>query len=151
GLIWVEFTKTSPNIVKKASPAYTRRGSFHSLEARKTDRDVEYYFYRANGLQPIRSSIPGAFRNAELRAEQAEKSAGRAFAGIGIIAILALVVALFQLFAQMNGNLQTTVNLAGTISTNADRAKADAAQALVDAQAVKRDLESAREEIETLR
>jgi deoxycytidine triphosphate deaminase/HAMP domain-containing protein len=157
GLIWVEFTKTAPDIVKSSAPPYARRGSFYPLEPRKTDRDIEYYFYRANGLQPIRSSIPGAIKNAEVRAEQAEKSAAgarnasRAFAGIGIVAILALVVGLFQLFAQVNGNLQTTVDLASTISTNADRAKTDADRAIANSQANKQDLETARAEIEDLR
>src|SRR5271169_6355237 len=55
GLIWIEFTKTAPEIVRKASPRYARRGTFHPIEPYKTDKPIDYYFQRANDLQPIRS------------------------------------------------------------------------------------------------
>jgi deoxycytidine triphosphate deaminase len=157
GLIWVEFTKTAPEIVEIASPPYARRGSFHPLEPRKTDRDIDYYFLRANRLQPIRSSIPGAIRNAELRAEEAEKSAAgartasRVFAGVGIFAILALVIAILALFAQIYGNFNATLALAGGVSTNADQAKADAARATADSRAAKQEVDAVRAQVEDLR
>jgi deoxycytidine triphosphate deaminase len=78
GLIWVEFTKTKPAIVKKAAPPYVRRGSFYSLEPYKTDQNVNYYFDRANGLMPIRSSIPEAIKNSAFHAEEAAGSSTRA-------------------------------------------------------------------------
>jgi deoxycytidine triphosphate deaminase/uncharacterized protein YoxC len=78
GLIWVEFTKTAPEIVKNADPRYSRRGSFHPLEAYKTDRDVDYYFRRANALEPIRSSIPEAIKTSAVNAQEAAASSKQA-------------------------------------------------------------------------
>jgi hypothetical protein len=120
------------------------------LEPRKTDRDIDYYFYAANRLQPIRSSIPGAIRNAEKSAASA-RTASRVFAGIGILAILALVVALLALFAQIYGNFHATIGLAGTVSTNADQAKADATRAIADSQAIRQELGTVRMQMEDLR
>ena len=157
GLIWVEFTKTAPQIVKTAAPPYARRGSFHSLEPEKTNRDIDYYFYRANRLQPIRSSIPGVIKNAELKAEQAERSAAsarnasRTFAGIGLLAIVALVVALFQLFAQIYGNFHATVGLVGTVAGDAAQAKADASRAVGDSHAITQELGAVKAQLDELR
>jgi hypothetical protein len=77
-LIWVEFTKTRPQIVKTSEPAYARRGVFHPLEGHKTDKDINYYFYRANDLQPIRSSIPEAIKTSAANAEEAAGSSKQA-------------------------------------------------------------------------
>ena len=71
----------------------------------------------------------------------------RVFAGIGILAILALVVALLALFAQIYGNFHSTVDLAGAVSANADQAKADARRAIDDSHAVRQELRAVRTEI----
>jgi deoxycytidine triphosphate deaminase len=165
GLIWIEFTKTAPEIVRKADPPYIRRGTFHSLEPHKTDRSIDYYFQRANDGRPIRSSIPEIVRSAATKtaeaaasADQAARSAtrtGRIYGGISILAALAigitLIIGLHQYFSQIEGNVQTTLSLASSIGANADQAKADAARVTADSQGLRRDLDAARAQIEDLR
>jgi deoxycytidine triphosphate deaminase len=125
GLIWIEFTKTAPEIVRQANPPYARRGTFHPIEASKTDRSIDYYFQRANDVRPIRSSIPEAVKQAATKAEEAAKSAAQAaqsasragllYGGISIAAALAIVIALViglhQYFGQIQSNIQTTQSL----------------------------------------
>jgi deoxycytidine triphosphate deaminase len=165
GLIWIEFTKTAPAIVRPADPPYSRRGVFHALEPYKTDREINYYFQRANEGRAIRSSIPQAIENAASSAEAAATSAenaaasavriSRIYTGIGIGAALAIVITLIiglhQYFGQIQGNVETTQTLAGNIATVADQAKADAARALDDATALRRDLATATAQIDDLR
>jgi deoxycytidine triphosphate deaminase len=165
GLIWIEFTKTAPAIVRPADPSYSRRGVFHSLEPYKTDRDIDYYFQRANEGRPIRSSIPQAIENSASSAKAAAASAENAatsarrisqiFTGIGTGAALAIVITLIiglhQYFGQIQGNVETTQTLAGSIATVADQAKADAARAAQDGQGLRRDLDAAKAQIDDLR
>jgi deoxycytidine triphosphate deaminase len=165
GLIWIEFTKTAPEIVKKADPPYARRGIFHPIESYKTDRPIAYYFQRANDGRAIRSSIPEAVRNAATKAEEAATSAAQAaqsasrtsliFGGISIVAVLAIVVTLIvglhQYFAQIQENVQTTLSLASGIGTASAQAKSDAARAVTDEQALKEELEKAKAQIENIR
>jgi hypothetical protein len=182
----VEFTKTRPTIVKGAAPPYARRGSFYPLEPYKTDKDINYYFDRANGLMPIRSSIPEAIKNSATNAEasaasskQAESSAeaaalsakeaarsaidattklfrlslvtagGILIAAFGIL--IALVVGLHQYFGQIQANVQTTQSLAGTIRTTTDQARSDAGQAIAGEVELRRELEFAKVQRETIR
>ena len=93
GLIWVEFTKTAPEIVKGADPPYVRKGSFRSLEAYKTDRNVNYYFDRANGLMPDPELIPEAIKNSATSAEAAAASSHRAETSAGQAAVSARTAA----------------------------------------------------------
>lgn len=179
GLIWVEFTKTAPEIVKPADPPYRRRGSFQPLEPEKTNQDVNYYFYKANRLQPIRSSISEAIRDSAANAQKAEKSAeqaadsattavrsaaqasGRLFrisiggavavsiAAFGIL--IALVIGLHAYFGQIEANVETTQSLAASIRTEADKARSNAARAIRDEQALRQDLDGAKAQIDSLR
>lgn len=186
GLIWVEFTKTRPQIVKTSEPAYARRGVFHPLEGHKTDKDINYYFYRANDLQPIRSSIPEAIKTSAANAEEAADSSKQAatsaeraatsandaaqtasnvsarFFRIGLGAAVAAVIAasgilyalvinLHSYFGQIQGNVQTTQALAAGITVNADQAKSDAARAMAGQEDLRRELEAAKAEVETMR
>jgi deoxycytidine triphosphate deaminase len=164
GLIWIEFTKTAPEIVRNADPSYLRRGHFHPLEAHKTDRDINYYFQRANEGRAIRSSIPEAVENAAANAAKAAQSSqaaeesvtriSRLYTGIGIGAVAAivitLIVGLHQYFVQIEANVQTTQSLASGIGAMAVQAKADAARAVGDEQALKRDLERAQAQVDGL-
>jgi deoxycytidine triphosphate deaminase len=164
GLIWIEFTKTVAGVTK-ADPAYLRRGIFRSMEARKTDRSVDYYFQRANGGRPIRSSIPEAVKNAATKAEEAAASAadarqaairtGLIYSGIGGVAALALIVTLIvglhQYFGQVYASVQASLSLASTVLNTADQAKADASRAIEDTQIIRRDLEATKAQIEDLR
>jgi deoxycytidine triphosphate deaminase len=165
GLIWIEFTKTAPAIVRPADPSYLRRGVFHALEPYKTDREINYYFQRANEGRAIRSSIPQAIENAASSAKAAATSAENAaasavrisqiYTGIGTGAALAIVITLIiglhQYFGQIQGNVETTQTLAGNIATVADQAKRDASRALDDAAALRRDLATATAQIDDLR
>jgi hypothetical protein len=165
GLIWIEFTKTAPEIVRRANPPYARRGTFHPIEASKTDRSIDYYFQRANDGRPIRSSIPEAVKDAATKAQEAAmsaaqaaqsaRSAGRLYGGISIAAalavILALVIGLHQYFGLIQANVQTTQALASTITMNADQARSDAARAMTDEQALRRDLETTKAQLDDIR
>lgn len=159
GLIWIQFTKTAAK-VETAQPPYRRRGVLHPMEDRKADVSISSYFQRANERKPIRSSIPEAVRDATFRAEQAEKSAAQAvlaanrIRNIGFIAAVALLVAVvigfYTYFAQLYGDIQASLALASTVSTNASQALAYATRSTENEQVLRRDLEAAREQIETL-
>lgn len=98
--------KVALEIVRRQPPLRP----FRPIEARKTDRPIDYYFQRANDLRPIRSSIPGVVKNSAAKAEEAAKSAEQAarsatragliYGGVGIIALIAIVVGLHQYFVQ---------------------------------------------------
>jgi deoxycytidine triphosphate deaminase len=160
GLIWVEFTKTAAR-VERASPSYTRRGELHKMEKGKIEVSISSYFQRANEGRPIRSSIPEAVREATSRAEQAERSVAQAaqsanrtgiIGGITAVAlIVTLVIGLHTYFAQLYGDIQATLALVSTVSTNASQAQAGATKAIENEQALRRDLEAARGQIESLR
>jgi deoxycytidine triphosphate deaminase len=160
GLIWVEFTKTAAK-VEAATPSYVRRGELHSMEGRKIEVSISSYFQRANEGRPIRSSIPEAVREAHNRAEQAKRSAAQAvqsanrtgiIGGVAAAAlIVTLVIGLHTYFAQLYGDIQATLGLATTVSTNATQALAGANRAIENEQALRRDLEAAKGQIETLR
>jgi deoxycytidine triphosphate deaminase len=164
GLIWIEFTKTSAS-VRRAVPSYTRRGRLVDMDPLKTDVSVETYLQRANDGRPILSSIPEAMRESAVKAEQAATDAENArqaarrtgliyssIAGITAVALIAtLIFMLHQYLGQVYANVQTTLSLASGITTNSDQAKADAARAIEDEQALKQNLEIARTQIEDLR
>jgi hypothetical protein len=73
---------------------------------------------------------------------------GVLIAAFGIL--YALVVGLHQYFDQIQTNVQNTLSLAASITANADQAKSDAASAITDKQALRRDLGMARAQIEDL-
>lgn len=160
GLIWVEFTKTAAR-VKPAKPSYVRRGELRPMEGRKAEVSISSYFQRANEGKPIRSSIPEAVRAATVRAEQAEKSAGEAaqsanrtgiIGGIAAVAlIVTLVIGLYTYSAQLYGDIQASLALASTVSANANQAMAGATRAVENEQALRRDLEAAKVQIDDLR
>lgn len=164
GLIWMEFTKTSA-CVRRAVPSYPRRGRLCDMDPLKTDVSVETYLQRANEGRPILSSIPEATREAAANAEQAAADADKArqaatrtgivysgIAGITAVALIAtLIVMLHQYLGQIYANVQTTLSLASGITANSDRARADAARAIENEQALKQSLEIARTQIEDLR
>jgi CHASE3 domain sensor protein len=131
------------------------------MDPRKTDVPVEAYLQRANEGRPIRSSIPEAVRDATVRAQQAEISAGKAaqaanrtgiISGIAAVAlIVTLVIGLYTYFAQLYGDVQASLGLASTVSANANQAMNSAYRATVEEEALRRDLEAAKGQIESLR
>jgi len=149
GLIWIEFTKTSHNPAVAPRPP----GEFREIERHKTDVRFEAYFERASQNNPIRSSIPIFIKDANDKARQADMSARRAlrttqiFAGIGILAIAGLVVALHTYFTQVNANAIAANSLAGSVGREAVLAGSDAKRALGENRALKTQLETAQEQI----
>ena len=122
GLIWVEFTKTS--FIPEADDSGTVR-ALKEWEDRKNNQSPAYYFERANGNRPIRSSIPEAIREIKDLSALSQKSAAEAnvaaqsaarsnrrytqFGGLALIglgiAILGAIVTLFSFFEQIKGNV----------------------------------------------
>jgi deoxycytidine triphosphate deaminase len=105
GLIWIEFTKTSPNpIWQSPGDAYPRVAPYKPFPARKIDLKPVDYFAKASQNRPIRSSIPSAIqegkqfaqaaRDAATDAAQEARTAQRRILGIGIVSTLVLLLTL---------------------------------------------------------
>jgi deoxycytidine triphosphate deaminase len=114
-LIWVEFTKLSPNPrwlgLSRESPS--RRGTYFPFPAEKLERqDVEDYLYRAEAHRPIRSSIPAAVNNAQRAAEQAGnrlRTFERRISIGGLVGAIALFIALVALAVQVHSVIQDSI------------------------------------------
>lgn len=77
GLIWVEFTKVSPN--KRWNKGSERQETnFQPFPEDKANKEPHYYFEKASGNQPIQSSIPGEVKKAQQDAESARSSSDAA-------------------------------------------------------------------------
>lgn len=77
GLIWVEFTKVSPN--SRWDTSSTRPSTnFRAFPDDKKNKEPHYYFEKASGGHPIQSSIPGEVQQAKADAEAAKNSAREA-------------------------------------------------------------------------
>jgi deoxycytidine triphosphate deaminase len=79
-IIWIEFTKLSPNDKwDRTLEIKERQGVFRGFPANKSGLDVEFYLEKAVGRdRSIISSIPGAIAESKKRAIQAERYAGKA-------------------------------------------------------------------------
>lgn len=143
GVVWFEFTKIS-------SPSSLPR----DFEERKRHVDIETYFERASGNNPIQSSISGAITEFQNRSIQAESSAqnaernSRLFLGVGFLAITAMVtatvVALHSYFAQIG-------SLAGSVQNTASTALERVSQATSNVEESRKDVRSLRDEIDSLK
>jgi deoxycytidine triphosphate deaminase len=113
GVIWIEFTKMSSSSAPSTD-----------FVNRKRDVSFETYFERANRNNPIQSSIHLAVKKAGVLAEQARADARKAvrtnrfFAGIGFLALLALILA--------------AANFAVSVVRDANQAGRDASQAVAE-------------------
>jgi len=119
GLIWVEFTKLSPNkIWAQGDGDNTRYGKYIPFPENGRYRTPEQYFERSMKGNAIRSSIPETFLDAKRSAEEAEKSAKEAeknvqsirniLYGVGALTIAGLIFALYSLFQQTVSLVQDT-------------------------------------------
>jgi deoxycytidine triphosphate deaminase len=103
-LIWMEFTKLSPNKRwRERMIGYNSRQGDYREFRNDPNSDVEDYLSKAIKSPcpfSIRSSIPEVFRNAEKASEDAAKTV-KFFQGIGLISVLGLVIALGALFFQV--------------------------------------------------
>jgi len=164
GVIWIEFTKTSHN--DKAWPA--TQGKFHEIQQHKTDVNPEVYFQRANGGNPIQSSIPVFVKDANDKASRAENSARNAeraaskakrtiqiIAGVGIltgiVAVAGALVPLFSYFQQINSNVIAANSLASSVQKEAVQANTTAAQSMNENERLRLQLSDALLDIEALR
>jgi deoxycytidine triphosphate deaminase len=151
GIIWIEFTKTSHNLQKSSA-----RSSFFPIQQRKTNVGFEYYFERANNNNPIQSSIPQAVKEAREKSREAERSAraarrtNRWFAGIGVVALVGLVIALLSYFEQSHSSIMSTYSQASTASERASEAMANAARALDENREIKKALEDTQRHLTEL-
>ncbi len=126
GLIWVEFTKLSPNEKwNQEDVDSTRHGKYIPFPEGGKYRPPEQYFARSTQGNAIRSSIPETFLDVQRSAKEAEKSAKesktasldsleavqrttRMFYGIGVVAIVGLILALYSSFHQVVSLVQDT-------------------------------------------
>jgi deoxycytidine triphosphate deaminase len=119
-LIWMEFTKLSPNPVfyQKLVPSLPRKGKYFPFPSRKSasDDDVEDYVRKASPHSPVQSSIPKVFRDTEKSLNEVQitlkeaKSTLDKFQLAGFITGIALLIALFALAYQINSLVQDSVN-----------------------------------------
>jgi deoxycytidine triphosphate deaminase len=99
-LIWVEFTKLSPNKRWDNSQLYSsseRIGKYEPFPDKKKNLAAEYYLSKASPHSPIRSSIPDTLESARRSAQEAEekaKSIARNVTWAGVGSVVALVVSL---------------------------------------------------------
>ncbi len=116
-LIWMEFTKLSPNqrwhTSNTNSSPIPRTGQYKPFPPGKALPDVEGYLRKADPHRSIRSSIPDAVSNASKSAEKAAKTA-ETIRNIATIGILTLFFSLIGFFFQVNNLVQNTY-------TNIDR------------------------------
>jgi len=118
GLIWMEFTKISPNS-KWNIPYqfYDKIGSF--VPFRRAEMDVEDYLYKADPHRAKRSSIPEEIRKATNVAKGAQRSVAYITLG-GVLSVAAVVWGLFNPTHQL---IEGTVNHTREIQTEIDKLK----------------------------
>ncbi|MEW6247207.1 MAG: hypothetical protein AB1555_10910 [Nitrospirota bacterium] len=101
GLIWIEFTKTSPlpGHSGAATNAFglTRHGKYVSFPESKKNLQPEYYLVKASPHRSIRSSIPEVIRRSEEDAREARALARRAQAHVQTLQLAGGVVLLLTL------------------------------------------------------
>jgi len=119
GLIWIEFTKTSPNqIWHRNEDANPRIGPYVSFPPQKRNLSPGAYFAKASQNSPIRSSIPAAIHEGRLSAQTARDAATEAArearalerrtVRIGILSFVALALALAGVTYQTWSLIQDT-------------------------------------------
>ncbi len=115
GLIWIEFTKTSA--VYKNGPEHSPTEELANFEPLpdNTKKEIEEYLFKANNGFPIRSSIPKAILESK---EAVEKTSRRVaiLQGIGILALVSLVVGLISVFVSVLNLISTTQTSLRTLS-----------------------------------
>ena len=123
GLIWMEFTKVSPNPSAPKKPRLLswpdRKGVVVPLEEKKLGKTVGYYLHKAFPGKDIRSSIPDAVESARRDAFEAAESAGasaeatersRSFIGVatlvalvlGVLTAVGVVATIYSLFTNLD-------------------------------------------------
>lgn len=119
GLIWVEFTKLSPeeNAPKHPPEDYPSRAAaaipVPELPAEKKNKNVAYYLRRAEPHRPVRSGIPAATAAAEEAAREAQDETRRfrrrldVSGLVGLAGVVALLISFWTLISDTNERLNS--------------------------------------------
>jgi deoxycytidine triphosphate deaminase len=106
-LVWMEFTKLSPNSSWAGGDAQIREGEYVGFPERKRERrTVEHYLKYASD-EPITSSIPPLLGKAAESARRAERSATRIF-GISLLAAIAVVIGIATIVISVYGLVESS-------------------------------------------
>lgn len=102
GLIWIEFTKTSADYKPFPKMTNPKELAFEADDElpENTKKDIEEYLFKANNGFPIRSSIPKAIVEATDAVETTSKRIA-ILQGVGILALVSLVIGLVSVFVSM--------------------------------------------------
>ncbi len=157
-LIWIEFTKTS--FGSRPASSFEFRG----FPSDKKDMSPEKYLRRANGPNPIRSSIPVAVHEATVHAKNAEDSASDARStvegiqrritrfgvGAAFVAVITVGLALFGLHVQVRSLVQDSLSLSTAIQRNLAEVQSVGESNQQAVQQIERSLDEARQSISAL-
>jgi deoxycytidine triphosphate deaminase len=114
GLIWVEFTKLSPNRVWDSNYHKVQKGVYKPFPESKRYQVAEKYFRKAaypGTTYPAKSSIPIEISKSAESARKASKSATeirswfRVLSGIGLLGIFGLGFSVYSLIHEANNNI----------------------------------------------
>ncbi len=129
GLIWIEFTKTSPLPSDSGATAnalgLTKLGRYVHFPESKKNLQPEYYLAKASPHKPIRSSIPEAVKENEkaakeaavasvksaTEAEKARKRADLVLTVFSIAATIALATAVFMTWDLIHNAWKTVIEV----------------------------------------
>jgi hypothetical protein len=127
-LIWIEFTKTTFGFVPKEELAAQSRGLI-GFPPDKRWLTPEQYLRKANGPNPIRSSIPSAILQAKEAAHEAKTSADASLEALrkmrsdiwsySLIGLAALAIALYQIGQQFGSMVQNAQGLIAAVQQGA--------------------------------
>ncbi len=122
GLIWVEFTKLSPNKNwVQAADTHARQGTYRVFPDDKKNLTPMDYIDQATGGNAVISSIPYAMDAALKSAKESAESARAAkwfvgaLAGIGVLGVAGLFYQAYQLHEQTKMLVQDSVNYTATV------------------------------------
>lgn len=102
GLIWIEFTKLSPNIKWDSS---ARNGAtYRHFPPSKRDLPAYEYFKKASGGRPAKSSIPDEVAISNKKIKEINYLI-KTIGGIGFIGLIALIIMTWDLISSANQNI----------------------------------------------
>jgi deoxycytidine triphosphate deaminase len=158
-LIWIEFTKTTFSCLPKEEIASKNR-HFIPFPSDKKNLTPDYYLLKANGGDPIRSSIPDALArgredaaNSALSAKSAEEkvtSLRNLLAGLGFGALATLAVALFAIYLQVSSMVQNSTALTTSVEQGLAPLVADRKMTAEGLSAAQNEIAQLREQLNQL-
>lgn len=110
-LIWIEFTKTSYNFDKSKDAGERFNVEF---PAKKRHQSADEYLLKANDGNAIRSSISDAIADARRSARSAKRGV-TLLTSIGILAIIGLIIGLYQIYLQIGSMTQSAQSLVSSV------------------------------------